>query len=63
LDNLEAFVSTNGRAFYKRPVGITGRTLNLKKVESGGLVDEKYDLGNGSLIPFWAGKKIDWEIL
>jgi dihydroorotase len=63
LDNLEAFVSTNGRAFYKRPVGMTGRTLTLQKVEYGGLVEEKYELEDGSLIPFWAGKKIDWDIL
>jgi len=64
LDKLEGFVSRHGRAFYKKPLNNqnTGRAVTLRKTESRKLVDEKYVLGSESLVPFWAGKEIKWEI-
>ncbi|KAF4619910.1 hypothetical protein D9613_005534 [Agrocybe pediades] len=64
LDKLEGFVSKNGRAFYKKPLDSQhqGRIVTLRKTQVGKLVDEKYVLGSESLVPFWAGKEINWEI-
>jgi dihydroorotase len=60
LDRLEGFVSTFGRAFYK----VEGREGNvtLRKVE-GRKVEERWELEGESVVPFWAGKKLGWEIV
>ncbi|KAF8974639.1 dihydroorotase [Flammula alnicola] len=66
LDKLEGFVGTNGRAFYKYPVDAQkhGRAvIKLRKTPTGNVVDADYVLGNESLVPFWAGKEIGWEIV
>ena len=59
LDKLEAFASINGPTFYKLPI-------NENKVA---LVKESWEipkiikLANGSsIVPFFAGKKINWKI-
>ncbi len=62
LDKLSGFVSDFGRAFYKRPAK-EGRNVHLRKVEGGKLVDEKYVQGNDELVPFWTGKRLNWEII
>lgn len=65
LDKLEGFVSTNGRTFYKRPFESQkqGRaSVTLRKV-TGKLVDGQYNLKTDTLVPFWAGKEIGWEIV
>ena len=36
--------------------------MTLRKVE-GRKVDERWELGGGSVVPFWAGKKLGWEIV
>ena len=64
LDQLEGFVSSNGRAFYQRPFSSqkVGRdSVTLKKIASK-KVDEEYSLGEQKLVPFWAGKEIAWEL-
>lgn len=61
LGNLESFVSKNGRSFYKQPVA-TDRIVKLRKVVDGKSVDERYESRGHSLVPFWAGKHINWEI-
>ena len=60
LDRLEGFVSTFRRASNK----VEGREGNvtLRKVE-GRKVDERWELGGESVVPFWAGKKLGWEIV
>lgn len=66
LDKLEGFVSKNGRAFYKYPIEAQKHTravVTLRRTSPGKLVDEKYMLGNESLVPFWAGKEIGWQIV
>lgn len=61
LDNLESFVSKNGRSFYKRPAA-TDRIVKLRKVVNGTSIDRIYESGDHSVVPFWAGKLINWDI-
>ncbi|THH10092.1 hypothetical protein EW145_g1568 [Phellinidium pouzarii] len=62
LDQLEAFVSTNGRTFYCLPPSVfeTNDVLLRKTVEK--VVDMRFVLGDQVAIPFMAGKRINWEI-
>ncbi|EPQ59378.1 Dihydroorotase [Gloeophyllum trabeum ATCC 11539] len=63
LDKLENFVSGFGRAFYGRPITKeTESRVVLKKV-SGKKVADRWALGQESVVPFWAGKELDWEIV
>lgn len=55
-------MSDFGRAFYKRPVK-AGKIVRLEKVEGGKPVDEKYAQGDNELVPFWTGKRLNWEIV
>ncbi|KAF8631171.1 hypothetical protein AX15_002510 [Amanita polypyramis BW_CC] len=59
---LEGFVSTFGRAFYHRPA-TAGKIVKLRKVPEGKIIDGLYQSDDNSLIPFWAGKPIGWEIV
>ncbi|PSR73090.1 hypothetical protein PHLCEN_2v11037 [Hermanssonia centrifuga] len=69
LDKLEGFVSTNGRAFYKKPVrqyeiegeGMQEDRVALRKAKH--VVENVWTLGGDSVVPFWAGKDIGWEIV
>ena len=65
LDKLEGFVSTFGRRFYKRELDLGARasTVTLQKVPEGVTVQKEYTLADDSLVPFWAGKNIGWEIV
>jgi dihydroorotase len=62
LQNLAGFVSDFGRSFYQRPAK-DGETVQLRGIEGGFIVDEKYVQGQDELIPFWAGKRLNWEIV
>ncbi|KAM6503261.1 dihydroorotase [Amanita muscaria] len=61
LDRLEGFVSTFGRAFYQRPA-VEGKVVRLRRLPQGKTIDESYQLEGQSLVPFWAGKEMGWEI-
>ena len=66
LDRLEDFVSTFGRRFYKRE--LTGeaasKSVTLKQVPEGFRIEEKYGITSGeNVVPFWAGKDINWKIV
>jgi dihydroorotase len=61
LDKLEGFVSDFGRSFYNQPIISETNSVILRR-SPGKVVDEQYTLGNDALIPFWAGKAIEWEI-
>lgn len=65
LKRLEGFVSKNGRAFYQREVPKDIQpSVFLRKVTSGeGIIEETYALGDDSVVPFWAGKELGWEIV
>lgn len=65
LENIGLFVSGHGRKFYKVPIEnqkVGTKTVSLRRAPAGSVVDEKYISGNDSLVPFWAGKEIGWEI-
>ena len=61
LDRLEGFVSNFGRSFYNHPVESEAKSVVLQRSPAK-VVDEQYTLGNDTLVPFWAGKYIGWEI-
>jgi dihydroorotase len=67
LDKLQGFVSTFGRRFYREEVaGKAGVDVGLRKVVGGFKVPESYSSTTGggeSVVPFWAGKTIGWEIV
>ena len=62
LDRLEGFVSRNGKAFYKMPIGPQDAETKtvLRKVD-GNKVADSWDFGGESVVSFWAGKKLRWE--
>ncbi|KAG5646456.1 hypothetical protein DXG03_003506 [Asterophora parasitica] len=63
LDKLEGFVSNFGRAFYKQATSVEHSKVVLRRPTAGkALVDEKYTLGEDSVVPFWAGGELGWEI-
>lgn len=65
LENIGLFVSAHGRSFYKIPIEnqkVGTKVVNLRRAPAGSVVDEKYVSGIESLVPFWAGKEIGWEI-
>ncbi|KAG6841316.1 hypothetical protein C0991_012315 [Blastosporella zonata] len=64
LERLEDFVSNFGRAFYKQTISADIHSkVVLRRPSSGGfLVDNQYVLGENSVVPFWAGKQLRWEI-
>ncbi|KAF5388313.1 hypothetical protein D9615_000153 [Tricholomella constricta] len=64
LDKLEGFVSSFGRAFYRQAVTSDHPSKVVLRRPSAGssLVDNKYALGEDSVVPFWAGREIGWEI-
>ena len=60
LERLEGYVSANGRKFYGAPAK-EGEVVRLRrgKVQVPGLL--KSD--RAEVVPFWAGKELDWEIV
>jgi dihydroorotase len=62
LDRLDGFVSTFGRKFYGKEIS-PSRTVLLRKTEESSQIAEKYVLGDDSVVPFWAGRKIAWVIV
>jgi len=62
LDHLEAFVSTYGRAFYRVPVASGESKVMIRKVQ-GKAVEDNWVEGEQSVVPFWAGKELGWEIV
>lgn len=66
LENIGLFVSGHGRSFYKIPIEnqkVGTKAVSLRRAPAGSVVDEKYVSGTESLVPFWAGKEIGWEIV
>ena len=72
LDKLEGFSSANGRAFYRVPaptllvenedgtVQETAKVVTLERAEV--TVNNAYASGEQSVVPFWAGKTLNWKI-
>ncbi|MCB0278084.1 MAG: dihydroorotase [Calditrichaeota bacterium] len=57
LDQLEQFASINGAKFYGLPVNTEKITLSKKEQQ----IPELYPFANQNVVPFWAGKKIQWS--
>ncbi|KAG6833798.1 hypothetical protein H0H87_011732 [Tephrocybe sp. NHM501043] len=64
LERLEDFVSNFGRAFYKQTLSVGNqKRVTLRRASSGGFrVQDNYVLVDDSLVPFYAGKELRWEI-
>ena len=65
LDKLAGFISTNGRKFY----GLTPETRTVELEKSGMMVPASYEYVTSEdgkettqVVPFMAGKKLDWAI-
>ena len=58
LENLEAFASLNGPAFYGLPVA--GDTITLE--QSSWKVPEVYGFGDGMVVPMWGGQELGWRV-
>jgi dihydroorotase len=63
LDQLQNFVSTFGRTYYKLDVQRRNREyVELKKSTIGVEVQSIFERGSESVVPFLAGKTLSWEI-
>ncbi|KAJ6516163.1 Dihydroorotase [Mycena sanguinolenta] len=63
LDNLEGFTSTFGRRFYRRELNAQNtQNIVLQKVGPYVIVG-KYGVDEHSVVPFWAGREINWKIV
>lgn len=63
LDKLDGFTSTFGRRFYHRDLTTEQTEMVLLRKVGTHVVQEKYGTGEDSVVPFWAGKEIGWEIV
>lgn len=57
LDNLEAFASLNGPAFYGLPVNEDSITLVREPCR----VPKDYSFGLTDVVPMWADQVLDWS--
>jgi len=63
LDKLEAFVSKNGRAFYKKEINTNSSASTAVHLRRGKTpVMERYSVKEQEVVPFWSGKDLAWEI-
>lgn len=65
LDRLSGFVSEFGRRFYGFELGDGDKgnySAPVKLVRVGSTVKEVLSLGDQSVVPFWAGRSVDWSI-
>ena len=65
LDKLGGFVSSFGRAFYKREASeASDFKVLLQRTPAGkAVIDDRYVSDNDVVVPFWAGKAIGWKIV
>ncbi|KAJ7095126.1 hypothetical protein B0H15DRAFT_93398 [Mycena belliarum] len=63
LNRLDGFVSTFGRRFYGRDLDIPQKTQVILRQTEKHFVEENYSGDGETVVPFWAGKEICWEIV
>ena len=71
LDKLEAYVSTNGRAFYGEPAPAgaevvlrrTSASIPAAYVHPAHEFKSDGDASKLQVVPFWAGRELTWEIV
>jgi len=61
IDQLENFVSSNGRKFYGREVQKGTAPVKLQRAPF--QVEEEWQMGDEAVVPFWAGKQLNWAIV
>lgn len=61
LDKMNGFVGEFGRSFYKIPSSVDAREVVLTKTGPKSIA-EHYTSSTLKVIPFWAGKELEWEI-
>lgn len=57
LDKLEGFIALNGPRFYRLPINKKKIRLTQEKWQ----VPDRYGEGDNALIPFWAGRTLNWR--
>lgn len=62
LDKLETFASLNGKKFYGLPTEASDNVVTLRRTK-GTVVPQNFTLGGNKVVPFMAGKNIDWEVV
>ncbi|KAG1753829.1 dihydroorotase [Suillus paluster] len=62
IDRLADFTSNFGRAFYQIPAGGYSPKVVLQKVQ-GVSVQAEYSSEGKTVVPFWASRQIDWQIV
>jgi len=60
---LEDFVSTFGRRFYQRELHVEQTVKVVIRKIGTYVVEDRYGVGEECVVPFWAGKKINWQIV
>ncbi|EJU06537.1 dihydroorotase [Dacryopinax primogenitus] len=60
LHRLEAFVSTNGRKYYEYEVPQGTAPVKLERAPL--QIEEEWKLDGDAVVPFWAGKQLNWSI-
>jgi len=58
LQNLEAFASLNGPAFY----GLPANEENITLVPESWQIPDSYGLGDGTVVPMCSGQSIGWQL-
>jgi len=62
IDRLADFTSNFGRQFYQIPPGPGAPKVVVQKVQ-GVRVQSEYSNGDKTVVPFWAGKDLEWQIV
>jgi dihydroorotase len=62
IDRLADFTSNFGRDFYQVPASPGAPKVVLEKVQ-GVRVQTEYSNGEKTVVPFWAGKDLEWQII
>jgi len=62
IDRLADFTSNFGRDFYQVPLNPGAPKVVLQKVQ-GVRVQAEYSNGGKTVVPFWAGKDLEWQII
>ena len=65
LDRLSGFVSEFGRRFYGLELGDGDKeaySAPVKLVRVASTVNQELSLGDQAVVPFWAGKTLNWNI-
>lgn len=59
LGHLEAFASFNGPDFY----GLPRNTGKVKLARQEWTVPDSYTFGSATVVPMWAGERLQWQVM